>query len=87
MKKIVKAVSVIMSVVLVCLVFASCGGGLSGKYAKSEGGTTVAFDFNGKNVEMSISVGGLSYSVDGTYEIEVKVYPEVSAKLKVMVCE
>lgn len=23
----------------------------------------------------------------GTYEIEVKVYPEVSAKLKVMVCE
>lgn len=30
---------------------------------------TVAFDFDGNAVEMSLSMGGLSYSFDGTYEL------------------
>ncbi|MBR2354034.1 MAG: hypothetical protein IKA76_06000 [Clostridia bacterium] len=71
MKKTVRILAVVMSVLMLCLCLASCGGGgLSGTYSASEYGTKIAFDFSGKNVEMTVSAGGLSYSVEGKYEIE-----------------
>lgn len=69
MKKTVKILAVVMSVLLLCVALASCGSGLSGKYSRTDYGMTTAFDFDGDKVEMSISMGGLSYSVEGTYEL------------------
>ncbi|MBP3605865.1 MAG: hypothetical protein J6J66_04630 [Clostridia bacterium] len=63
-----KILSLVLAVVLLCgcmLTLVACGGGLSGKY---ESGLTT-YEFKGKNFTRTTSIGGFSYTAEGTYEI------------------
>ena len=71
MKKAVRILAVVMSLWMLCTVLVSCGNTLDGKYSKTLTGVTTSFEFDSdKEVELSMSVGGLSYDIDGTYEIK-----------------
>ncbi len=67
-----KVLSLVLALALLCgcmFTLASClGGGLSGKY---ESGLTT-YEFKGKEFTRTTSLGGLSYSASGTYEITEK---------------
>ena len=77
MKKMTKILSLVMVLVLVCCVFASCAKTLSGTYSAETGGTIIggkiSLTFNGKEVTATVgaNVVGISAAKDfkGTYEI------------------
>lgn len=77
MKKSLKIFSLVMALVLVCFVFASCAKTLSGTYSVEAGGSLVggkiSMTFSGKNVTVTTTAGiaGLTSTneVKGTYEI------------------
>lgn len=63
-----KALSLVLAIVLLCgclFTLASCSMPLSGKY--KNGLTT--YEFDGKEFTRTTSLGGLSYTAGGTYEI------------------
>ena len=77
MKKTMKILTLIMALVLVCCVFASCANTLSGTYSASAGGTLaggkISLTFSGKNVTITTVAGVAGFTstneVKGTYEI------------------
>ena len=74
MKKTVRIMAVVMAVLMVTLVLASCGNTLSGKYARTEGTiikSTTTYEFSGKNVTITSALGDQElFSLEGTYEIK-----------------
>lgn len=71
MKKAVRILTVVMCLSMLCILLASCGNTLDGKYSKTQAGVTTSFEFDSDHeVEMSVSVGGFSYGIDGEYKIE-----------------
>lgn len=71
MKKTIRIMAVVMAVLMVTLVLASCGGGLSGKYSAEAYGSTITFEFKGNNVTYTMSAAGQEiFSLEGTYEIK-----------------
>ncbi len=66
MKKSVRILAVVMALLAVTLVFASCGSTLSGTYTKKGLLANTTLEFSGKNV--TISYGEVE--VEATYEIE-----------------
>ncbi|MBQ7380920.1 MAG: hypothetical protein IJW69_02430 [Clostridia bacterium] len=77
MKKMTKIFSLVMALVLVCCVFASCAKTLSGTYTTEAGGSLlggkVSMSFSGKNVTITTTAEVLGFSntteAKGTYEI------------------
>ena len=77
MKKSIKILSLVMALVLVCFVFASCAKTLSGTYSVEAGGSLVggkiSMTFSGKNVTVTTTAGIAGFTstneVKGTYEI------------------
>jgi uncharacterized lipoprotein YehR (DUF1307 family) len=70
MKKFTKVLALVVVASMLCLILASCGA-LSGKYEYTEYGITVAFEFKGKNVTLTLSgYGSETNPVKGTYEIK-----------------
>ena len=78
MKKMTKIFSLVMVLVLVCLVFASCAKTLSGTYSAkldvAVASSETSYTFSGKKVTIEITTGlaGFEKTVEfeGTYEIE-----------------
>ena len=72
MKKSVRILAVVMAVLMVTLVLASCGKTLSGTYSAEALGTGVTLEFSGKKVTMTNKVLGTQVGdpVEGTYKIE-----------------
>ncbi len=74
MKKTIRIMAVVMAVLMVTLVLASCGNTLSGKYSHTEGTivkSTATFEFKGKNVTYTTSMGDtVLFKLEGTYEIK-----------------
>ncbi len=75
MKKTVRILAVVMALLAVTLVFASCGTTISGTYSNEvellgiASGTT--FEFKGSKVSMTIKVAGMSGDpIEGTYKIK-----------------
>ncbi len=66
MKKTVRILAVAMALLMVTLVFASCGNTLSGTYTKQGLIANTTLEFSGKNVTIEIG----SMEVKGTYKIE-----------------
>ena len=78
MKKSVRILAVVMAVLMVTLVLASCGKTLKGTYsAEIDVGIlkyTATYEFSGKNVTVTKVVNPLigdakTYTIEGTYEI------------------
>ena len=77
MKKMTKILSLVMVLVLVCCVFASCAKTLSGTYSAEAGGSLlggkVSMSFSGKNVTITTTAGIAGFTntseTKGTYEI------------------
>ncbi len=77
MKKMMKILSLVMTLVLICCVFASCAKTLSGTYSAEAGGNwlggKISLTFSGKNVTVTAgaNVVGITATKDfkGTYEI------------------
>ncbi len=77
MKKSIKILSLVMALVLVCFVFASCAKTLSGTYSVEAGGSflggKISMTFSGKNVTVTTTAGIAGFTstneVKGTYEI------------------
>ncbi len=75
MKKSIRIVAVAMALLMLTLVFASCGTTLSGTYANEVEAFGVAsgtsFTFKGSKVSMTIKVAGISGdAIEGTYKIK-----------------
>ena len=71
MKKSVRILAVVMVLLMVTLVFASCGKTLKGKYASEFMGTGSTLEFSGKNITITYKLAGAELaSVEGTYEIK-----------------
>ncbi len=71
MKKTVRIVAVVMAVLMVTLVLASCGATLSGTYSAEVFGTGKTFEFKGNKVTVTYKVVGFeSDPIEGTYKIE-----------------
>lgn len=71
MKKSIKILAIVMTVVMVCLTLASCGKKLSGDYTADFLGTGTTLSFKGSNVTMTVKVLTVEVaSVEGTYKIE-----------------
>ena len=66
--------AVVMALLMVSLIFASCGNTLSGKYSHTEGTiikTTTTYEFKGKNVTITSTMGDKElFNLEGTYEIK-----------------
>ena len=77
MKKTMKILTLVMALVLVCCVFASCANTLSGTYSAEAGGALasgkISLTFSGKNVTITTVAGIVGFTstseVEGTYEI------------------
>jgi len=78
MKKTVRILSVVLALLMVTLVFASCGKTLKGKYSAEVNVIalkyTATYEFSGKNVTVTKVVNPLvgdtkTYTIEGTYEI------------------
>lgn len=77
MKKITKVLSLVMALVLVCCVFASCAKTISGTYSTEAGGSIlggkVSMTFSGKNVTVTTTAEVFGFTstseTKGTYEI------------------
>ena len=81
MKKSVRIMAVVMALLMVTLVFASCGKTISGTYeAEIDGGIlgkyTATYEFSGKKVTatkvISTLLGSDTVTLEGTYEITEK---------------
>ena len=71
MKKSVRILAVVMVLLMVTLVFASCSKTLKGKYASEFMGTGSTLEFSGKNITITYKLAGAELaSVEGTYEIK-----------------
>ena len=72
MKKSVRILAVVMALLMVTFVFASCGKTLKGKYSADFLGTGTTLEFSGKNVRLAVTVTllGEIAAVEGTYTIE-----------------
>ncbi len=71
MKKSVRILVVVMAVLMITVVFASCGAKLSGKYSAEAFGTGKSFEFNGDKVFVTYKIVGFSSDpIEGTYKIE-----------------
>jgi len=71
MKKTVRILAVVMAVLMVTLILASCGTKLSGKYSAEAFGTGKTFEFDGNKVAVTYKVIGFSGDpIEGTYKIE-----------------
>ncbi len=71
MKKSVRIVAVVMALLMVTLVFASCGKTLKGTYSAEAFGTGASYEFSGKNVTVTYkALGNVLYEIEGTYKIE-----------------
>lgn len=78
MKKTIRILSVVLALMMVALVFASCGKTLKGKYSADVNlglvKYTAVYEFSGKNVIVTKVVNPLvgdakTYTIEGTYEI------------------
>ena len=77
MKKTMKILTLVMALVLVCCVFASCANTLSGTYSAEAGGALasgkISMTFSGKNVTITTVTGIVGFTstneIEGTYEI------------------
>lgn len=81
MKKSIRIMAVVMALLMVTLVFASCGKTIKGTYKAEIGlgglaGYTATYEFSGKKVEISKTATLLGQSTttnfEGTYEITEK---------------
>ena len=71
MKKSIRIMAVVMALLMVTLVFVSCGKTLKGTYAAEVLGTGVELTFEGKNVTITLKVLGMEAgSATGTYKIK-----------------
>lgn len=72
MKKSIRIMAVVMALLMVTLVFASCGKTLSGKYSAEALGTGCTLEFSGKNVTITYKLLGTQVgdAVEGTYSID-----------------
>ena len=71
MKKSIRILAVVMALLMVTLVFASCGKTLKGTYSAEFLGTGVEMTFEGKNVTIALKVAGIEVgSSTGTYKID-----------------
>lgn len=71
MKKSVRILAVVMSLVMLCLCLASCGKTLKGEYKATLLGTGTVLEFSGKKVNISITVLGEEVaSTEATYSIK-----------------
>lgn len=72
MKKSVKFLALVVTLVMLCTLLASCGKTLSGKYSMEEFGTGTTYEFSGKNVSITIKVLGAQVgdAIEGTYSID-----------------
>ena len=70
MKRFVKILCVVMSLVCIGTVLAGCAKTLSGTYKADAFGSGVSYTFKGKNVEVNVLVlGTVVTTLNGTYEI------------------
>lgn len=71
MKKSVRILAVVMALLMVTLVFASCGKTLKGTYSAEVFGSGVELEFEGKEVTITLKAIGFDLgSVTGTYKIK-----------------
>ncbi len=72
MKKSVRILAVVMAVLMVTLVLASCGKTISGTYSAEALGTGNTLEFSGKKVTITYKLLGTQVGepVEGTYEIK-----------------
>jgi len=72
MKKSVRILALVMALLMVTFVFASCGKTLKGKYSADFLGTGTTLEFEGKNVRLAITVTliGEVAAIEGTYSIK-----------------
>ncbi len=72
MKKSVRILAVVMAVLMVTLVLASCGKTISGTYSAEIAGTGNTLEFSGKKVTITYKFLGkqVGDAVEGTYKIE-----------------
>ena len=71
MKKSIRVLAVAMALLMVTLVFASCGKTLKGTYSAEIVGTGVEMTFEGKNVTITLKALGMEVgSSTGTYKID-----------------
>ena len=70
MKKSVRILAVVMALLMVTFVFASCGKTLKGTYSAEVFGTGVEMTFKGKDVTITLKAVGMEVgSSTGTYKI------------------
>ncbi len=72
MKKSIKVLALVMTVVLLCLTLASCGKTLSGTYSMEALGTGSEMEFKGNKVTLTVKVAGkvVGEPVEGKYSIK-----------------
>ena len=72
MKKSIRILAVVMAVLMVTLVLASCGKTLKGTYSAEIAGTGNTLEFSGKKVTITYKFLGqqVGDAVEGTYEIK-----------------
>lgn len=71
MKKTARVLALVMALMMVTLVFASCGKTLKGTYAAEIAGSGVEYEFSGKNVTATVKVLGKTVAeMEGTYKIK-----------------
>ena len=71
MKKTVRILAVAMIATMLCLILASCGKTLSGKYSAELLGTGATYEFKGSKVTVTAKVlGAEAVTIEGTYKIK-----------------
>ena len=71
MKKTIRITAIVLALLIVTLVFASCGKTLTGTYSAVFVGTVIELTFEGESVTIAVKTMGLmAGSATGTYEIK-----------------